>query len=93
MDNSDAEKAFLEVDYLKMFGGTQEMMHATVDEFVNIIDRLPSGRRGEPGDWVTHLSGHILPDLYTGACLLLLAWDKFLACTLDYLGASGRSRD
>ena len=28
-----------------------------------------------------------------GACSLLLAWDNLLACALDYLGASGRSRD
>ena len=47
-DGADAEKAFLEVDYLLMFSGTQEMMHSAIDEFVNIIDRLPAKRRGEP---------------------------------------------
>ena len=64
-DGADAEKAFLEVDYLSMFSGNQEMMHAAIDEFVNIIDRLPAGRRGEAADWVVHLSEQVPPNLYT----------------------------
>ena len=31
-DGADAEKAFLNVDYLKMFSGTQEMMHSYIDD-------------------------------------------------------------
>ena len=64
-DGADAEKAFLKVDYVVMFSGTQEMMHSAFDEFVNIVDRLPAGRRGEAADWVQHLSGQVPPDLYT----------------------------
>ena len=40
------------------------MMHSAIDEFVNIVDRLPSGRRGEAGDRVQHLFEHVPPDLY-----------------------------
>ena len=40
-DGADAEKAFLKVDYVLMFSGTQEMMQLAIDKFVNIIDRLP----------------------------------------------------
>ena len=65
MDRADAERAFLKVDYLLMFSGNQETMHAAIDEFVNIIDRLPAGRRGEAADWVVHLSEQVPPDLYT----------------------------
>jgi hypothetical protein len=64
-DGADAEKAFLKVDYVLMFSGTQEMMHSAIDEFVNTIDRLPAKRRGEAADWVQHLSGQVPPDLYT----------------------------
>ena len=46
-DGADAEKAFLNVDYLQMLSGSQEMMHSSVNEFVNITDGLPAGRRGE----------------------------------------------
>ena len=48
-----------------MFTGNQEMMHASIDEFVNIVDRLLSGRRGEATDWVNHLSDQVPPDFYT----------------------------
>ena len=64
-DGADVERAFLKVDYLKMFTGNQEMMHASIDEFVNIIDRLPPGRRGEAADWVNNPSEQVPPDLYT----------------------------
>ena len=55
-DGADAERAFLEVDYLKMFNGTQETMHASIDEFVNTVDRLPSGRRGSVWGYITRYS-------------------------------------
>ena len=64
-DGADAEKAFLKVDYVLMFSGSQEMMHSAFDEFVNIVDRLPAGRRGQAADWVQHLSEQVPPDLYT----------------------------
>ena len=64
-DGADAEKAFLKVDYVVMFSGSQEMMHSAFDEFVNIVDRLPAGRRGQAADWVQHLSEQVPPDLYT----------------------------
>jgi len=48
-----------------MFSGSQEMMHSAFDEFVNIVDRLPAGRRGQAADWVQHLSEQVPPDLYT----------------------------
>ena len=40
------------------------MTHSAIDEFVNIVDRLPAGRRGEAADWVQHLSEQVPPDLY-----------------------------
>ena len=70
-DGDDAEKPFLQIDYSLMFSGSQEMMHSAIDEFVNIIDRLPAGRRGHAADWVQHLSGHVPPDLY-------MEYDRFL---------------
>ena len=70
-DGADAERAFLKIGYFLMFSGTQEMMHSAIDEFVNIIDTLPAERRGEAADWVRHLSGQVLPDLY-------MEYDRFL---------------
>ena len=64
-DGADAEQAFLKIDYLLMFSGTQEMTHSSIDEVVNIIESLPAGRCGEAADWVQHISGQVPPDLYT----------------------------
>ena len=49
-DGSDAEKAFLQVDYETMYGETEELMHAAVDESMGIIDHLLTKGQGEPAD-------------------------------------------
>ena len=70
-DSRNAETKFQAFDYLAMFGGDEENLHKFSDQFVNIVSHLSTNRRGDPAEWVQHLSDRVPPELYT-------EYDRFL---------------